>query len=58
MERLARLAGCLGELEPAQWEKESSELFGFFLDNQRSLLISQQLAAYRDAINLVVKYTL
>lgn len=29
---------------------------GFFLDNQRILLISQQLAAYRESISLVIRY--
>lgn len=29
---------------------------GFFLDNQRALLMSQQLSAFRESMLLVVKY--
>jgi hypothetical protein len=47
MERMSHLMASLAELEPQKWEKESSELIGFFLDSQRVLLVSQQLAAYR-----------
>lgn len=50
------MMGSLSEVEPQKWERESSEVIGWFLDSQRTLLVSQQLAAYRESILLVVKY--
>jgi hypothetical protein len=56
MHRMAVLVEKAGSLEVQSWEKESSELMGFFLESQRFMLVSQQLAAQRECMVAVNKY--
>ena len=56
MLKMAVLAEKASSIELQSWEKESSELMGFFLEGQRFMLVSQQLAAQRECMVVVNKY--
>ncbi len=53
---MAVLVEKTSSIDLQNWEKESSELMGFFLEGQKVMLVSQQLAAQKECMVVVNKY--
>lgn len=52
------MQGKLGEMDLQSWEKETASVLAFFLEHKGSLLGSQTLTGYREAMALLGNYQL